>query len=92
MNTATVTPLRPQNQVHEHMPVTVSYGPNSQEFEVPTASTVGTALDNSYIKEIIGFKGGKDESITVNGQPTDRDRVLVPGDRVEVIKRAGEKA
>lgn len=97
--TATVTPIRPAAtqatatpEAPEMIGVNVGYGPSAQEFQVKPGSTVADVIDNAYIKEVIGFSGGKGESVTVNGQPSARDRVLNPADRVEVIKRAGEKA
>jgi sulfur carrier protein ThiS len=74
------------------MPINVSYGPNTSEFQVPVGSTVASILKEPYIKEIIGFQGGDDEIITVIGKVVDDDYVLMSGDRLEVIKPAGEKA
>ena len=96
MTTSTTKPVsgkpRSEPEVTGHMPITVSYGPNSQQFDVPRGSTVGSALDNPYTKEVIGYQGGSGESIVVNGQPAERNQVLNPTDRLEVIKQAGDKA
>lgn len=72
--------------------VTVSFGANSQDFDVPAGSTVEAILNNGLIQETIGFKGGKDETYTVNGNPASFDYVLQAKDHIEVIKNAGEKA
>ena len=87
-----VVSLRDTGAMPEQVNVTVSYGPTSQEFELPQGATVDSVRGNSYIKEVIGFKGGDKEIITVNGRAATPGQTLRPGDNVEVIREAGEKA
>ncbi len=88
----TVTPIRPAVEPSGFITVQVAYGPNMQEFELRKGDNVAAILGNTYISEIIGFRGGSGESVTVNGKTAATDYVLSPGDRVEIIKKAGEKA
>jgi len=89
-NTTTESIFLPQGQTLEHMPIKVSCGPTEHEFEMPIGITVESVATNPYYREIVGFKGN--ETSVVNGQPVARDYVLSPGDRVEMMKEAGEKA
>lgn len=87
-----VIPLRSGNTTAEpeRFQVEVSFGAANQEFEFCRGDTVGTILNNGFIKEIIGFRGG--ESLTRNGRPITVNDFLQPGDRIEFIKEAGTKA
>ncbi len=81
------------NQQEGHIGIKVSFGANSGDFEVKQGATLADALRNTFIREMIGFKGGRDEIVTVNGKKNvGSDQVLQAGDNVEVIKAAGEKA
>jgi len=86
---ATPEPPPPQVPVNPMNTVTVNFGPNSQEFQVPAGSTIGAVMNNMYIKEIIGFTGK--ETVNLNGRPSTQGHVLNPGDQIEFIKEDGRK-
>lgn len=85
-------PVRDEAGLSRKISVQVGYGPNNQEFEIDRGNTVQDILKDGFIQEIIGFSGGSNETVVVNGDTVGRDHVMRPGDRLEVIKRAGEKA
>lgn len=68
-----------------------SFTIESEAYTCSDGCTVGRILDDSYVREVVGFSGGAD-TVFVNGGQVGRDHVMRPGDRLEVIKRAGEKA
>ncbi|HWP61800.1 MAG TPA: hypothetical protein VN495_04320 [Candidatus Paceibacterota bacterium] len=91
---ASITPLHPgfPDGEPELMSVTVSYGPNSQSFEISLGSTLDSVLSNPYIREIIGFRDDGKGTVRVDGFSAERDWVLSPNANIEVIKPSGEKA
>jgi hypothetical protein len=74
------------------MQITVTYGPNVQEVEVPDDATPQSVMSDNFIARLVGYTANERSVALVNGCTADWGKALVAGDSLEIVKRAGNKA
>jgi hypothetical protein len=92
--TATILPLRATTatQSPRENRVTVCYGANVQKFAMPEEGIeVRNLASDTSIAEAVGLKG-QPQAFLVNGTQVPTTHRAMPGDEVEFVRRAGEKA
>jgi hypothetical protein len=74
------------------MQITVTYGPNCQEVEVPEDATPQSVMADNFIARLVGYYANERSVALVNGCRAEWNKPLVAGDQLEIVKRAGNKA
>jgi sulfur carrier protein ThiS len=71
--------------------VTVVSGANTQNIDLPEGEEVTVANLLARYGEFLNVRRA-DNNILVNNEPVNAERVVRPGDRVEFVRPAGQKA